>query len=92
MINNEEGGIDAWIGVIAAGLFAVFYYVAVLPVWRGIYNMVIPTITASSLFDAGFYNYLRWILDWAPVIFVIIALFWAFVSPIRREGVSWREM
>ena len=88
-------GLDAWIGAIGASIFAVFYYIAVLPPWRAIYTTVenyIAGMTGAPLFDLAWYGMLRWILDWAPVIFVIIALFWAFVSPIRREGVSWREL
>lgn len=90
MRENENGGLDAWFGLAACLLFALIYYVAVLPVWQGVYSAVI--VNPPGAFTAAWYDYLRWILDWAPVGFVIIALFWAFISPTRRQGVTWREI
>ena len=88
-MDNEEGGLDAWIGAIAAGLFTTFYYVALLPPWKAMYTSM---LSKSTWIGVGFYDQLRWLLDWMPVIFMLIILFWAFISPVRREGVSWREI
>lgn len=93
-IDAEYGGLDAWVGAMAATLFSIFYYLAVLPVWRGMYETLITPALATPgfMFTASYYEMLKWFLDWAPVGFVLIALFWAVISPARSHPMTWRDI
>ena len=91
-MNNETAGLDAWIGAIAALLFTIFYYLALLPVWRGMYeDLITPAIAQPGfMFTASYYEMLKWMLDWGPVIIVLIALFWAIIAPARNQTSTYR--
>ena len=92
MIDNESAGLDAWVGAIAVILFSGFYYIAVLPPLREIYETLITPalLDPDFMFTASYYQMLKWFLDWAPVIFVLIALFWAVIAPARDQTQTYR--
>ena len=94
-------GLSAWIGLLAANIIAVIYYVASLPPWHVFYQKLLDFsaycggatcpagYSAASL--AAMAARLSWIFDWAPLVFIIVALFWAFVSPAEEQGQTWRQ-
>jgi hypothetical protein len=96
-------GLSAWIGLLAANIIGVIYYVAILPPWQVFYQNIINFADYCALpgvaCPAGYTHAtlvamaarLSWIFDWAPLIFIIIALFWAFVSPSQEQGQTWRN-
>ena len=89
--DNSFAALDAWVGLIAALLFSVFYYVAIMPPWKAIISSLTPSWNTSFM-SLTFLAQLEWILNWAPLIMVIIALFWAVISPVRKQGQTWRDM
>ena len=94
-------GLSAWIGLLAANVITVIYYVAVLPPWQVFYQKLLDfstlcgTITCPAGYTPAALNAmalrLGWIFDWAPLVFIIVALFWAFVSPAEEQGQTWRQ-
>ena len=94
-------GLSAWIGLLAASIISVIYYLAILPPWKVFYNNLVDlsTLCGTITCPAGWTSAaiaasaarLSWIFDWAPLIFIVIALFWAFVSPAQEQGQTWRQ-
>lgn len=77
----------AWVGVVATSFCVVIFYAGFWPAWKAIKAEMI----ASGVVPEVLQNILDKGLDWAPIMILIAAVIYAFVSPpYEGESTTWR--
>jgi archaellum biogenesis protein FlaJ (TadC family) len=88
MKHADEGVVWVW-AVCLAGIvmYAIAYYALVMPTLQ-----MIGIVESMTTFDASAgvtLGFVKVVLNWHPILFIVGLLLWAYVNSVRREDVTY---